>query len=133
MNQKNWRKVWKSLPKKKFVSKGNGKEKEKEPPGPAKPKSRPTKKSKREPNPDVKSQNVENFNKHSASNQECMSSLSEDETEEGDSCIFRNALYVDSKAREALIQCSGWQEGAHETCSKAEEEDDTFLCDFVLL
>ena len=55
-----------------------------------------TKVSKGTPNPDVKSQNIENFNKSSASSQECMSSSFEDETEGGETCVFRNALYVDS-------------------------------------
>lgn len=88
------------------------------------------KKSKGTKNPDVKSHNIEKLNKPSASRQECMSSSSEDETEGGETCMFCNALYVDSKAGEGWIQCSGCQEWAHEACSNAEEEDDTFLCDF---
>ena len=83
------------------------KRKKKELPGPAKHESRSAKESKGMINPDVKSQNIENFNKPSASSQECISSSSEDETEEEETCIFRNVLYVDSKAREGWIQCSG--------------------------
>ena len=75
-------------------------------PGPAKHESRSAKESKGMINPDVKSQNIENFNKPSASSQECISSSSEDETEEEETCIFRNVLYVDSKDREVWILCS---------------------------
>ena len=45
----------------------------------------------------------------------------------------KNAYFVihsTPKAREAWIQRSGWQEWAHEACSKAEEGNDIFLCDF---
>ena len=68
--------------KKKFVRNRNGKEEEKELPGPTKSESKSTTKSKGKPNPDVKSQNIEKFNKPSASNQKCMSSSSQDETGE---------------------------------------------------
>ena len=88
------------------------------------------KKSKGTFNPDAKCQSMENFNKPSASSQEYMSSSSEDETKGGETWIFLNALYVDSKACEDWIQCSGWQKWAHKACSKAEEEDNAFLCDF---
>ena len=53
--------------KKKFVRNRNGKEEEKELPGPTKSESKSTTKSKGKPNPDVKSQNIENFDKPSAS------------------------------------------------------------------
>ena len=107
-------------------SKGNGKEEEKEISGPANNEIRSTKEFKRMFNHDVNSQNIENFDKPSASNQECMSSSFEDETEGRETCIFRNELYADSKARKGWILCSEWQEWAHEVCLKAEEEDDTF-------
>ena len=75
--------------KKKFVRNRNGKEEEKELPGPTKSESKSTTKSKGKPNPDVKSQNIENFDKPSASSQECMSSSSEDRIE-GLRCLIGN-------------------------------------------
>ena len=47
----------------------------------------------------VKKEKKENFNKSSVSSEEYMSFLSEDKTVGGETCIFRNALYVDSKAQ----------------------------------
>ncbi|KAI4471247.1 helix-turn-helix psq domain [Holotrichia oblita] len=59
------------------------------------------------------------------------SSSSEEEEEDSDeACIFCNELYSDSKQKEGWIQCSRCSGWAHETCSNAEEDDDTFECDF---
>jgi len=121
------------ISKQKSVRKRNGKEEENELPGPAKPESRPTKNSLGKHNPDVKSKRIETFNKPSASSQECMSSSSEDETEGGETCMFCNALYIDSKAGEGWIQCPGCQQWAHEACSNAEEGMTPFYATFVLL
>jgi hypothetical protein len=59
-----------------------------------------------------------------------MSSSSEDEAETDEACIYCNALHLYSKSGEGWIQCSSCQGWAHEACTRAEEEDDTFLCDF---
>lgn len=59
-----------------------------------------------------------------------MSSSSEDEDETNEACIFCNALHQNSSSGEGWIKCSVCQGWAHEACAKAEEEDDTFLCDF---
>lgn len=58
------------------------------------------------------------------------SSSSDDDGEKEETCIFCNALHQDKKAGEGWIQCAGCQGWAHEACAKAEEEDDSFFCDF---
>lgn len=59
--------------------------------------------------------------------QDWISSSSDDEDEKGEACIFCNALHQDKKGGKGWIQCEGCQGWAHETCCKAEEEDDTFF------
>lgn len=65
--------------------------------------------------------------------QEWISSSSDDDSEREEACIFCNALHQYKKAGEGWIQCSGCQGWAHEACSKAEEEDDSFVCDFCAI
>ena len=47
----------------------------------------------------LKVRNLENFNKPSASSQECIPSLSVDETEGGKTCIFRTKQVSDKMFR----------------------------------
>lgn len=77
--------------------------------------------------------NIRKPKKKSSVSQGWTSSSSEDEAEKDEACIFCNALYLESKSGEGWIQCSSCQGWAHEACSKAEEEDDTFLCDFCVM
>lgn len=56
------------------------------------------------------------------------SSSSEEEDEEDQACIFCNELY--SRSNEGWIQCINCLRWAHEQCSNADEDDDSFICDF---
>lgn len=58
------------------------------------------------------------------------SSSSLDEDNPNAACIFCNELYAQSRSKEGWIQCISYHGWAHEACTNAEEEDDTFVCDF---
>ena len=76
---------------------------------------------------------MEKFNKPSASSQEYMSSSSEDETKGGETWIFLNALYVDSKACEDWIRCYGYKNGLMKHVLKQKKGATHFSATFVLL
>lgn len=63
-------------------------------------------------------------------NREPMTSDEEDSEGNDEACLFCNGLYAESKSKEGWIQCLQCKRWAHEACSNADEEDQSFICDF---
>lgn len=61
-----------------------------------------------------------------------MSSSEEEVQDINEACVFCSELYYHSKGKEGCIQCSGCHRWAPEACSNAEEDDETFVCDFCV-
>lgn len=99
IDEKDVKKSFLKILKKKFVKNENEKEEEKELAGSVWSQSRSVKKFQGTPYHDIKSQYIEKLNKRLLSSHECMSASPVDGIKGRESCFFCNAVEVDCKDR----------------------------------